>query len=224
MALSEDFKYSVNKLGEPVIYDKPVEEDLGLWSGRVPETLIDFWRAYGWTQFLKGRLWLPDPDDFAPLMEVLFEGDPDIDPTTCHLIAYSAFGDLYIWSEQYQAINISPNQGWIYASGLTDNDFADDPNMIASFPFYSNVKTGYNAMDEKGKPLYNRAVKKYGALESGECFGFVPALALGGSGNLDEIQRVKALEHFILVSQLQPLTLMTWEGTTMKAIRPIGEG
>jgi len=70
--------------------------------------------------------------------------------------------------------------------------------------------------------LFNRAVKKYGSLEPGECFGFFPAHVLGGGGNLDDIQRIKALEHFILLAELQPLTLMKWEGTTMVPVRQIG--
>ena len=34
--------------------------------------------------------------------------------------------------------------------------------------------------DDKGKPLFQRAVKKFGALAEDEMFSFVPALATGG--------------------------------------------
>lgn len=61
-----------------------------------------------------------------------------------------------------------------------------------------------------------------GSLEPGECFGFFPALALGGGGNLDDVKHIKALEHFILLTGLQPLTLMKWEGTTMLPVRQVG--
>ena len=93
----------------------------------------------------------------------------------------------------------------LFIIGITENIIADNPDNLGAFPFFGDVKSAYNSFDENNKPLYSRSVKKYGELEPGECFGFVPALAMGGSGNLDETQRLKALEHFIIVSQLQPL-------------------
>jgi len=224
MALSKNFQYSLKKFGEPITYANPTDAELASWSGIVPEPLIDFWRLYGWTSFLKGQLWLPNPRDFDPLMETLFAGDPQIDYRTCHLIAYSAFGSLYIWSEEFNVINLELPHGWVLCGTITANDPKGNLDNLATFPFFGDIKTAYNSVDEDSKPLYSRAVKKYGALEPGECFGFVPALVLGGSGNLDEIKRVKALEHFIFIAQLQPLTLMKWEGTNMMPVREIGGG
>jgi hypothetical protein len=224
MMVNDAFQYSLKKFGAPKTYDKPEQEELQKWSGHVLEPLIDFWRSYGWTSFINGQLWLPNPHDFDPLIEALFESDDEIDYHKCHLVAYSAFGDLYIWSEDFRVIRISLPQGWLYCRGITEAEFEGDLQKLANFPLFGNVKTGYDSVDENGKPLYKRAVKKYGALEPGECFGYVPALAMGGSGNLDEIQRVKALEYFIFVSQLQPLTLMKREGTSMVPVRHIGAG
>jgi hypothetical protein len=224
MLLNAGFQYSLKKFGEPDIYDKPSPKELDVWTSQVLEPLIDFWREFGWTSFLKGRLWLPNPHDFTPLMEVLFDEDPDIDHTKCHLISYTAFGDLGIWSEEVRVIRVSLPQGWCFCEGITGGPFEGNIENLATFPFIGNVKTGYDVVDENGKPLFNRAVKKYGALEPRECFGYVPALAMGGSGDLDEIQRVKALEHFIFISQLQPLTLMKWEGTSIVPVRHIGAG
>ncbi|VAW85422.1 hypothetical protein MNBD_GAMMA16-2147 [hydrothermal vent metagenome] len=222
MELNEDFQDVLEDFGEPTTYDKPQSSELDAWSRHIPEPLVDFWHTYGWSSFLKGRLWSPNPHDFDPLMEVIFEDDPEIDHKKCHLVAYSAFGSLSIWSEQFQIIRVSLVQGWIFVPGITDNELADDPNKQATFPFSGDAKTSYDSMDENGKRLFSRAVKKYGSLEPGECFGFFPAHVLGGGGNLNDIQRVKALEHFILLAELQPLTLMKWEGTTMVPVRQIG--
>ena len=92
MTLNEDFQDTLEEFGEPVTYDKPTDEELDAWSGKAPKPLIDFWRIYGWTSFLKGRLWLPNPHDFDPLIEAMLENDPDIDHKQGHLIGYSAFG------------------------------------------------------------------------------------------------------------------------------------
>ncbi len=222
MTLNEDFQDVLEDFGEPTTYDKYQTSEFDTWSKHIPEPLIDFWRIYGWSSFLEGRLWLPNPHDFDPLMKLIFEGDSEIDHEKCHLIAYSAFGSLDIWSEQFQVIDIDLIQGWAFVDGLTDRKSADDSDRLATFPFLGDADTDYDTVDENGKPLFSRAVKKHGSLEPGECFGFFPAQVLGGGGNLDEIQRVKALEHFILLAELQPLTLMKWEGTTMVPVRQIG--
>ena len=60
---------------------------------------------------------------------------------------------------------------------------------------------------ENSKPLFTRALRKCGALEFGECYGFFPALGLGGLGVLSELRRVRALEHFAIIAQLEPIEL-----------------
>jgi hypothetical protein len=222
--LNEDFQYYLTKFGKPETYETPNNEELSAWPGHVLEPIIDFWRQYGWTSFINGQLWFPNPREFSPLMEALFKNDPEIDHKKCYLIAYSAFGTLYIWSEQFRVLRIALPEGRCFCTWITEEHFEGEIDRLATFPFFGDVKNGYDSEDENGKPLFKRAVKKYGALEPGECFGYVPALAMGGSGNLGEIQRVKALEHFIFVSQLQPLTLMKWEGTSMVPVRHIGAG
>jgi hypothetical protein len=37
-------------------------------------------------------------------------------------------------------------------------------------------------------------------------YGFVPAIALGGPGTLNTLQKVKTIEHLTFLSQLSPLT------------------
>ena len=59
-------------------------------------------------------------------------------------------------------------------------------------------------------------------LELGECYGFFPALAMGGAPKLENLKRVKALVHFAFLAQLQPFTLMDYLARPIKAIRQIG--
>ena len=53
--------------------------------------------------------------------------------------------------------------------------------------------------------LFKPAKKKLGILSHDEMYGFVPALMLGGGGALEHLERVKAVEHLTLLSQITEL-------------------
>jgi hypothetical protein len=53
--------------------------------------------------------------------------------------------------------------------------------------------------------FFEPAKNKLGSLEPDEMYGFIPALAFGGTLRLENIQKVKTLEHLTLLSQLSPL-------------------
>lgn len=47
--------------------------------------------------------------------------------------------------------------------------------------------------------------KKLGALKHDEMYGFVPALMLGGSEKFDNLEKLKAVEHLMILSQFAEL-------------------
>ncbi|WP_039792862.1 DUF1851 domain-containing protein, partial [Pseudomonas agarici] len=53
--------------------------------------------------------------------------------------------------------------------------------------------------------LFSQARRKLGTLRHDEMYGFVPALMLGGSASLDHVEKLKTVEHLILLSQLAEL-------------------
>lgn len=70
----------------------------------------------------------------------------------------------------------------------------------------------FGGRDRKGNDfdnLFAPALKKLGRLKHDEMYGFVPALALGGPATLDHLQKVKAVEHLVLLAQLSELWVMT---------------
>ncbi|MCK8669496.1 DUF1851 domain-containing protein, partial [Pseudomonas azerbaijanoccidens] len=53
--------------------------------------------------------------------------------------------------------------------------------------------------------LFKPAKKKLGTLHHDEMYGFVPALGFGGPDTLDHLEKVKAVEHLTLLSQITEL-------------------
>ena len=48
---------------------------------------------------------------------------------------------------------------------------------------------------------YPEAVNKYGQPAFNECFGYVPLLGLGGPEKVENLSKVKLVEHIYLITQ-----------------------
>ena len=56
--------------------------------------------------------------------------------------------------------------------------------------------------DNNNKPLFDRCVKKFGALEYDEMFGFVPALAISDNASIKNIDKMNIFVHLNLLPDL----------------------
>jgi hypothetical protein len=61
--------------------------------------------------------------------------------------------------------------------------------------------------DESGTPMFERALKKLGPLESDEMYAFEPALIAGGKMDVDKLAKVKLDQHLTILRQLASPTL-----------------
>jgi hypothetical protein len=56
--------------------------------------------------------------------------------------------------------------------------------------------------------VLKKALKKLGPLHPDEMYGFEPALAVGGTSKIENLVKVKMIEHLILLSQLTEIELV----------------
>jgi len=81
-------------------------------------------------------------------------------------------------------------------------------------------------LDIMGNPMYAACQKAHGKLEPGECYGFFPALAISGVfgpfRRVENIKRVKALEHFTILAQMDTFHLVRLAPEGYAPVRPIG--
>jgi hypothetical protein len=165
---------------------RPLKSELDSYRSKVPEELIYFWEQYGYGNFMNGYLKMVNPADYQGFMEETYS--VFLQPAT--VFAVTAFGDILIWEKQWVTqIN--------YRRGESDNqgnhiDFLF--NRILGN--WKNVEPAMNA--EQFRP----AVERLGEPAFDECFAYVPALALGGSEKVENIQKVKLREHLMILSQL----------------------
>lgn len=62
--------------------------------------LLSIWRDEGWAGYGNGRFWLVNPDEYEHIKDAWLEETPLANLDTFHVIARSAFGDLYLCGEK----------------------------------------------------------------------------------------------------------------------------
>ncbi|MEE3503635.1 GAD-like domain-containing protein [Acidiphilium acidophilum] len=224
--INANFEYCIKKFGPPQDGETVPTEIRETHRGKVPQSLLDFWDVYGTGLWLDGKFQLVRPDRYQSLVDMLFEGDPDFPPGQSVLIGYTAFGTLMIWNDKNYFLRTDLVDKVAFTRHVSPKHpmLDGDRNLPTTL---SNIDgDGYDYIEhtDAAKPLFARAMKKCGKLAYGECYGFVPAVGLGGRGVLDEVKKVRAAEHFAIIGQLEPIQLryMDTEKRKIVVLREIG--
>lgn len=205
----KDFILEILEEDGPLLDPTPIDEGtLDQWRGFLPEILLDFWSNQGIGTLSNGMLRVCLPNTFDGLLQQIFHSDSDFSHNDCHLIGYSAFGKLFVWSERHWMVTVDLISALVSAPC---HDPANKLNANASLITGLFRERDYlDQHDKDQKLLFKKAVKKLGKPGRGEAFGFMPALALGGNADLNNIRIVPALEHFSILAQLQPFNLISY--------------
>lgn len=218
--LSANFAHLMKKYGafDPIERISPAE--LEAYSDRLPESLLDLWAECGRGAWLGGRFQFCDPARYNPILNLVFRNDADFNSRDCLPYGFTAFGEMLVWSQEHQVIKIDFRVGWITARDKEKRPPDDLIIGISTLPMLDG--SAGDMVDDNNRPLFERAVEKLGALSLGEIYGFVPALAVGGSASLDNLQRVNALEHFSVLAQSNGFVLRDFSSWPPRTIRNIG--
>ena len=193
------FARFLEKFGGPVDRQEVPVSSIDRYRGRLPNQLLEYWAEHGWCGYGDGIFWLVNPQEYDGVVSSWIERTTFEERDTYHLIARSAFGDLYLWGEKTGAsLDITSHLSRytthtsIYTGDQMDKGFQS---------FLFSVGVDSNDYGDLFKP----AKKKLGTLGHDEMYGFVPALMFGGPDTLDHLEKVKAVEHLTLLSQITEL-------------------
>lgn len=192
------------------------------YQGKVPDILIDFWRNHGTGTLQNGLMRLVIPSDFDGLLSQIFHGDADFSHQDCYIIGHSPFGHLVVWSERHWLVKIDLLMSRMDCSKLLYPEKKKNENTPIISGFLGHGVDSLNVYDDDDKPLFSRVRKRLGDLEPGECYGFAPALVMGGAPKLTNLKKMPAFEHFLFLAQLQHFTLMDYLSRPIRAVRQIG--
>ncbi|WP_288410483.1 GAD-like domain-containing protein [uncultured Herbaspirillum sp.] len=200
----EDFEYFISKFGEATKSSPVPAASLEKWRNKLPDQLLKYWKQEGWCEYANGLFCTVDPDDYEDLVDEWL-ADTGLDEIDAfHVIARSAFGDLYVCGEKTgRSVTIDCVLNMVSAleNELKEKTRADLDFSIRCFFAFSDLDR-FEMKDEDGQPLFERARAKLGPLDPHEIYGFEPAIVLGGKILLENLAKVNANVHLTILRQI----------------------
>jgi len=197
--MDEFFSIFLDTFGGPVDRREVPTSSIEHYKGKLPNQLLEYWAEHGWCGYGDGIFWIVNPQEYDGVVASWLEGTKFETFDTYHLIARSAFGDLFLWGERTGAsLDITGHLSrYVTHTSIYTEDQMDKGlhSLLLSIDVESN---------DYGD-LFKPAKKKLGTLRHDEMYGFVPALGFEGPDTLDKLEKVKAVEHLTLLSQIAEL-------------------
>jgi hypothetical protein len=200
LALDEDYAFFIKQFGAPTTRQEVPESSVARYENKLPGQLIEYWKEFGWCGYGDGLFWTVNPQEYEAVLAQWLVDTELYHQDNYYVIARSAFGDLYVWGEKSgYCVTIA---AYMARFSTRVSIFTGEKLDFGVRVFFSSMDPDYNDLDFLFKP----AVEKLGKLKADEMYGLVPALALGGSIDLEHVEKVKTIEHLEFLSQLSPLT------------------
>lgn len=162
----------------------------------LPVELIDIWKKMGFGIYEEGFLQLVNPEEYEFAFDYI---DKLLEPSI--IFGITALGDLLIW-EGNKNWTISENEG----NRIKQIDIRRcKSRVIGQIEFVLNRVLGdeYGILDKDffdSKP-YLEIKDKLPKLQYGQCYGYVPALSLGGKATNKNLQVVDAKAYIEIIGQ-----------------------
>ena len=198
--LDEDYGFFIKNFGPATTREEVPESSVDRYRNRLPNQLLQYWNEYGWCGFMDGLFWTVNPQAYEDIIDHWLADKEFYSQDTYHVIARNAFGLLYVWGEKSgYCLTISSSLGhYSRRASKLKGDKLDFGVRV----FFSSMNPEYNDFGD----LFIPSLKRLGKLRADEMYGLVPALALGGSIDIEKVAIVKTIEHLEFLSQLSPLT------------------
>ncbi|MBF7142673.1 MULTISPECIES: GAD-like domain-containing protein [Pseudomonas] len=193
------FARFIEKLGNVIDRVDVPASAIERYQGKLPKLWLEYWAEHGWCGYGNGIFWIVNPQDYEGVVAAWLEGTELENRDKYHVIARSAFGQLYLWGERTgPSVTIVS----VYSRcSIQDFTISEDTMDREVHGFLLTTEVEYNDLDN----MFDRARKRLGMLQHDEMYGFVPAVMLGGSDTFENLKKVKAVEHLMILSQLAEL-------------------
>ena len=221
--LKEKLDSLAKKFGPPEKAEKFDPAVAARLQERVPAGLIDFLREYGIGIWLKGRFQFCSCTEYDAICHEVLDGDSQFTPEESAIFGFTAFGKVYMWNHRHKIV-LKVNLARMVASADSLNKTLRDPELdiSANLTFIDKDHTDMFADTPSAPPMFAATLKRLGELDLGEVYGFVPALAIGGSAGITSVKKMKAREHLLMLAELDRARLMNYNDGRERFIRTLG--
>ena len=174
-----------------------IEKYRNMYQGQsyFPEELIWIWENMGFGVYEDGFLQIVNPDEYDFVFEYI---DKLLEPTV--VWGVTALGNLLVW-EGNDNWTIAPDEGNRY-SFIDVNELKDSVDSSRVDVFLNILVNDEEDLTEDfaAKP-YLQIKGKLPKLEYGQCYGYVPALALGGTKSNKNLKVVDTKSYIDIIGQ-----------------------
>ena len=174
-----------------------IEKYRNMYQGQsyFPEELIWIWENMGFGVYEDGFLQIVNPDEYEFVFEYI---DKLLEPTV--VWGVTALGDLLVW-EGNDNWTIAPDEGNRY-SFIDINELRDKVKSSRVDVFLNILVNDEEDLTEDfaAKP-YLQIKGKLPKLEYGQCYGYVPALTLGGTKSNKNLKVVDTKSYIDIIGQ-----------------------
>lgn len=183
MSQFQDFEA---EYGPPENCEKPPEETVKKYEGRLPGELLEKWREVGLCSYGKGLIWLVDPEQFADVIDDWVEVRDDPKPL---VFLRTAFAHLYFWQN-----------GAVFSLDVHRGSLSEvTKRIVRIFTLLCDPEIKEKMVRAS---LFEQALPQLGPPGRDECYAFEPAIALGGPGTVETLRRVKIREQLGILAQI----------------------
>lgn len=166
---------------------------------RLPRKLIEYWRYWGWAGFADGLFWLVNPAEYEDVVALWLAGSPFERRDRYHVIARSAFGELFLWGEKTaDSLTIQTLFGQIFPADRSDdigNGSAQSMNTLIQEFMATLCRSNLDILDTHDRPLFSPLRERLGILRPDEMYGRAPSFIEHAPYRIEHFARVHAVTH-----------------------------
>lgn len=175
------------------ISDVP-QELIAKYKDIVPQELIYIWQTMGFGIFEDGFLQLVNPDEYEFVFHYV---DKMLEPAI--IFGITALGEPIAW-EGGENWTVAPDEGnRCYRIDIRSCDRLVIDNIEGVLNIF--IEYGIEDKDYFNSKEYVKVKNKLPKLKYGECYGYVPALVLGGKKSLENMQIVDAKAYITVIGE-----------------------
>lgn len=210
--MDESFAFFLENFGGAPLGRREVDPRCATrYDGRLPTKLFDYWSEHGFAGYGSGRFWTTDPADYEAVLKRWLKHTAFAEADDYHVIGRTAFGGLWVWgSRSGPSLQIASALHLLFPDRMAAASMANgDANFVLQIFFESMTPAATEIFDDvHAQPLFKRALRKLGPLAADEVYGFVPALVMGGRARLDNLRKLRIIEHLEMLAELAPARIM----------------
>ncbi|HFQ4801914.1 TPA: GAD-like domain-containing protein [Vibrio vulnificus] len=220
----EDLAFFLSELGQPTTVIPASQTDIEKYRGKLPEQLLEYWKILGFSGFSDGLFWLTNPAEYQDILDRFLEDTLFEQQDVYYVIARNAWGELQLYGEKTgNSLEISPHLNWITNENGNENEIKSGNANQAIKDFIAlQDPERLDIENNQGKPMFPATLKKHGALNANEVYGFAPFLFAGGEKKVSNIVKCDIFAHLNLIADMGEMEIIDMASLVSRAIKNNG--